>query len=173
MRTAKLLRLLYEREIDWVLSGSAVLVLYGADLRPNDLDVVPLLDSANLRRLAEVLLEVDAVPAYWPDGLSLEDCLAWTPEPPTAGQLDHLFVTSLGMVDIPPASTGSYLELAPNATELELAGVPVCVCAPEAVLDRLPAKPRTKDVARAGQYAVVREALGNGRAPRSNPWFEH
>jgi hypothetical protein len=29
------------RGIDWMISGSAVLVLYGADLRPNDLDVVP------------------------------------------------------------------------------------------------------------------------------------
>ena len=172
VRTAELLRLLHERQIDWVLSGSAVLLLYGADLRPNDLDVVPLLDSANLRRLAALLLEVEAVPAHLPNGLSLSECEAWTPEPPTAAQLDHLFVTRLGMVDIPPTLTGSYLELTPEATEIELAGVPVCICAPEAVLDRLPAKPRAKDVARAEQYAAVREALARGREPRANSWFE-
>ena len=41
-----LIRLLHDRDVDWVLSGSAVLALYGADLRPNDLDVVPLPDPA-------------------------------------------------------------------------------------------------------------------------------
>lgn len=175
LKIASLLRLLDERGIDWVLSGSAVLVLYGADLRPNDLDVVPSLDAANLRRLADLLVEIEAVPAYapnWPKGLSLEQCEAWTPEPPTAEQLDHLFVTRLGMVDIPPTLTGSYRELAPNATSVRLAGTTVRVCAPEEMLNRLPVKPRAKDVERAAQYEAVRAALRQGRPPRAIPWFD-
>ena len=168
LRVAELLRLLHDREVDWILSGSSVLLLYGADLSPGDLDVVPSLDPANLRRLADVLTEIEAVPAFWPKwakGPSMAQCEAWTPEPPTAERLDHLFVTRLGMVDIPPTLTGSYFELAPAATAVELAGVPVRVCAPEAVLDRLPARPRPKDVERAAQYAAVRAAIADGRQP--------
>jgi hypothetical protein len=109
--------LLHEFDIDWILSGSAVLVLYGADLTPNDLDVVPSLDPDNLRRLADLLVHLEAVPAYlpsWSATLSLDQCRTWTPRPPTAAQLDHLFVTRLGMVDVPPTLTGTYVELKPK-----------------------------------------------------------
>ena len=167
-RPAPLLHTLHEHGVDWVLSGSAVLLLYGADLRPNDLDVVPSLEPANLRRLADVLLELRAVPAHHAS-MPLEKCLVWTPEPPTAERLDHLFVTTAGMVDVPPSLTGTYTELFRDATQVRLAGVPVQVCAPEAVLDRLPARPRQKDLGRAGQYEAVRRVLG--RAPRAVPWF--
>ncbi|MGC7097271.1 hypothetical protein ACPZ19_21565 [Amycolatopsis lurida] len=173
-KPAPLLRALHEHGVEWVLSGSAVLVLHGADLRPNDLDVVPSLEPANLRRLAGVLLELDAVPAHhpdWPGSPTLDQCRAWTPEPPTAGRLDHLYVTRLGMVDVPPSLTGTYAELTRTASLVQLAGVPVQVCAPEAVLDRLPARPRQKDLDRAEQYAAVRRALSRDRTPRAVPWF--
>ncbi|AXB43353.1 hypothetical protein [Amycolatopsis albispora] len=66
LKPAALLRALHEHGIDWVLSGSAVLLLHGADLRPNDLDVVPSPEPANLRRLAGLLAKQAAVPAYHP-----------------------------------------------------------------------------------------------------------
>lgn len=175
LRPARLLRLLHEFDIDWILSGSAVLVLYGADLTPNDLDVVPSLDPGNLRRLADLLVNLEAVPAYlpsWPATLSLDQCRTWTPQPPTAAQLDHLFVTRLGMVDVPPTLTGTYVELKRKASRVQLAGVPVLACAPEDVLRRLPTRPRPKDVERAGQYAAVRETLLHDRTPPAVAWFE-
>lgn len=174
LRPAPLLRLLHEGNVDWVLSGSAVLLLYGADLRPNDLDVVPALDPANLRRLGDVLRGLSAVPAYhpaWAGRLSLTECREWTPEPPTAQRLDHLFVTHLGLVDVPPELTGTYDELCLGATSVELAGVPVRVCAPEEVLDRMPARRRAKDVERASQYAALRESLRRDRTPHATGWF--
>ncbi|GAA3629189.1 hypothetical protein GCM10022267_14730 [Lentzea roselyniae] len=93
------LRLLHER----VLSGSAVLTLYGADLRPNDLDVVPSFDPANLRRIAD-----------WCEQRGAGGC-------------------------------------AP------------CGCG---------AEPHPKDVERAAQYVIVREAVHRGDQPRGTRWLD-
>lgn len=165
---AELLRMLQGRDIDWVLSGSTVLAVYGADLVPNDLDVVPLPDPLNLCRIAGLLLDLDAVPAHlpgWADGPSLEWCRAWRPEPPTVEQLDHLFVTRLGMLDVPPKITGTYAQLRAGSTRLELFGVPVWVCDPDEVLRRLPVRPRPKDRARAATYEDLRHRLRTDRRP--------
>jgi hypothetical protein len=157
------------RGIDWVMSGSTVLALYGVDLEPGDLDVVPSPDPATLRRLADLLLGLDAVPAHdpdWPGGLTVEQCRAWRPDPLTLEQLDHLFVTRLGMVDVPPKLTGTYARLMEGASRLEVAGVPVWVCDPHEVLDRVPDPPRAKDLARSEAYAALRARLEHDRTPR-------
>ncbi len=164
----ELLRLLHDREIDWVLSGSTVLAVYGADLEPNDLDMVPSPEPANLRRIAALLVELDAVPAHfpgWAGSPSVEQCRAWQPEPPTLQQLDHLFVTRLGMLDVPPEITGTHSRLRTGATRLGLFGVPVWVCDPDDVLGRLPARPRPKDLSRAATYQMLRHRLGTDRRP--------
>lgn len=57
------------RSIDYVLTGSIVLVAYGADFTPNDLDVTPALDEANLRRLGVLLDDLGAIPAHHATGL--------------------------------------------------------------------------------------------------------
>lgn len=161
-RIPLLVRQLQRYGVRWVMSGSTVAALYGAAVIPNDLDVVPALDEQNLARLATLLDTLDAVPAYFPPprtGPTLEQCLAWRPDPPTARHLDHLFVTSLGMLDVPPTLTGSYPELMASAREITLAGVPVWICDPRQMLDRLPAKARAKDAARAAAYTALRERL--------------
>lgn len=163
LRLPKLLSLLRDRGVEWVLSGSTVLTLYGAELRPNDLDVVPAPDQDNLDRLAGLLADLGAKPAFFPDwtpGPTLEQCRAWTPLPATPENLDHLFVTRLGMLDVPPEITGTYAHLRAGATEREVAGVPVWVCDPREVLDRIPDPPRRQDRERAAAYAAVRERLG-------------
>lgn len=124
---------LARHEVDWVLTGSAVLVAYGADLRPGDLDVVVDPKPANLARLAALLVRIQAVPAYfrdWLDGPTLRQCLNWTPEPVSASRLDHRFVTDLGMLDLPPEMTGRYARLRPRATGVELAGHQLWLCDP-------------------------------------------
>jgi hypothetical protein len=166
-RLAALVGALAEHEVRWVMTGSTVLAAYGADLVPNDLDVVPALDDANLRRLAELLERVGALPAYgpdWPQRPPLAVCLAWRPEPLTEKNLDHLFVTGLGMLDVPPRITGTYDELIGQATTVEVAGVPVRVCEPEQVLVRLPGT-RRKDRERTAVYETVRQRLRHDRAP--------
>lgn len=174
MQLPALLSLLRDRKIDWVLTGSLVLAVYGAEIEPNDLDVVPSLEPDNLRRLAGLLTEVEAVPAFHPgstSGPGEEECRAWRPEPATAAQLDHLFVTRLGMLDVPSSLTGTYTALLPGATRLELAGVPVHVCDPDEVLRRLPRRPRRKDQARRAAYAALRDRLRTDRRPLGLPRF--
>jgi hypothetical protein len=169
-RIAPMVRELRRHQVRWVMSGSTVAALYGAALVPNDLDVVPALDDQNLQRLAGFLDALDAVPAYVPPpvkGPTLQECRAWRPEPPTAEQLDHLFVTSLGMLDVPPTLTGTYEDLMAGARAVTLAGIEVWICDPWQMLDRLPAKARAKDIARAEIYADLRERLR--RDPEPDP----
>lgn len=168
LQLSAMLRALRDHDVDWVLSGSMVMAVYGADVTPNDLDVVPSPEPGNLRRLAGLLEDLEAVPAHdpsWKKGLSLRQCRDWSPEPPTLERFDHLFVTRLGMLDVPPRLTGTYAELRSGATLLELAGVPVWVCAPEEVLRRIPDPPRAKDLERADTYSAVRERLRTDRRP--------
>lgn len=165
LRLVEILRTLAAWQVDWVLTGSTVLAVYGAELVPNDVDVTPSLAPDNLRRLAEALTAIGAVPAYlpdWPTGPSLAQCRQWTPWPPTERHLDHLFVTRLGMVDVPPRLCGSYDELLAGATRVDVAGVQVYVCALGEVLDRLDGRTRTKDRQRADVYARMRR-LARGR----------
>ncbi len=161
-------RLGHRHNVDWVMSGSVVLAVYGADVQPNDLDVVPSPDPDNLQRIADLLVELEAIPAYdpsWRNGLTEERCRSWRPEPLTLAQLDHLFVTRLGMLDVPPELTGTYAHLRTGATELELAGTPVWVCDPHEVLKRVPDPPRPKDLARADACAELREQLQRDSTP--------
>jgi hypothetical protein len=175
LRMPEMLRALRDHEIDWVLSGSTVLAVYGADVTPNDLDVVPSPKPANLRRVADLLANIDAVPAHFPDwahSLSLQQCRAWTPQPPTLQQLDHLFVTRLGMLDVPPEITGSYAHLRAGATQWELFGTSVWICDPDEVLQRLPERPRAKDRDRAAAYAEVQHRLRTDRMPHGISRFQ-
>ncbi|KJK52890.1 hypothetical protein UK23_02755 [Lentzea aerocolonigenes] len=170
-----MLQALRDHQVDWVLSGSLVMAIYGADVTPNDLDVVPSPDPPNLRRLAGLLKDLEAIPAHdptWKTGLSPQQCRDWSPEPPTLEHFDHLFVTRLGMLDVPPSLTGTYAELRSGAVLLELADVPVWVCAPEEVLRRIPVPPRAKDLERADTYAAVRERLRVDRHPHGASRWE-
>lgn len=152
----------------WVLSGSAVLVLYGAELQPGDLDVVPRQDTENLQRLSRTLDRLGALPAHmpgWPAGPDRAQCLAWRPDPSSPASFDHLLVTHLGLLDLPPSLTGTYAQLCSDAMSVEIGGVPVLACDPRQVLARLPDRPRAKDRVRAAQYAHVRDAVRQGVRP--------
>lgn len=169
-----MVRLLADREVDWVLTGSAVLALYGGQLVPNDLDVTPSLAPDNLRRLAAALRDLDAVPAFlpdWPDGLSLAQCRSWTPQPATEQHLDHLFVTRLGMADVPPRLCGSYDVLIERATRVDVGRVPVQVCHLDEVLTRLDGRTRPKDRQRAAVYQQLRRHPPAAPDPAGVRWL--
>ncbi|HEX6497983.1 MAG TPA: hypothetical protein VF054_03015 [Micromonosporaceae bacterium] len=174
VRLVPLVRFLAEREIEWVLTGSTVLALHGGRLVPNDLDVAPRLDGDNLQRLAEALDDLDAVPAFvpeWGDMSGPEECRSWTPRPATEQNLDHMYVTRLGMVDVVPRICGRYDELVEHATTVDIAGVPVAVCALSAVLDRLRGRGRAKDVQRAAIYADLEQRSTAGPTPDALGWL--
>ncbi len=159
-----LVRTLEDFGVVWLLAGSYVLTLHGADLEPNDLDVVVRRDPENLARLARCLEHLDATPAWYGEGNpwieSLEACLDWRPDPATTQHLDHLFVTRLGMLDIPFEFLPPYDTLLDGATTIPIGGIPVNVCDPKRVLAALETRDRKKDRARSEIYADMRKRLG-------------
>lgn len=103
----QLLAVLAEHGVDWILTGSVALLVFGARIEPGDLDVVPEASPANLRRLGALLDAVDAVPAHhpgWAPGLTFERCAQWRPAPLTE-RFDHMFVIRLGILDVPTRLT--------------------------------------------------------------------
>ena len=56
----KLLALLHRKGVRFVLAGSTAAMVYGAELTPRDLDIVPATDRANLEKLSSILVEIEA-----------------------------------------------------------------------------------------------------------------
>ncbi|MCK0096908.1 hypothetical protein MWU60_15115 [Yoonia sp. F2084L] len=164
LQPAQLIRVLADFKINWVLCGSQVLALHGADLAPNDLDVVPDLAPDNLRRVADCLDDLHATAAYldgWggPRG-TLEACRAWHPDPATAEHLDWLFVTPFGMLDIVIEHADSYASLMNGATRYYAEDVSYWVCDPRRVLQALEGRKRPKDAKRRAVYRAMRRKFG-------------
>ena len=164
LQPAALIKALAVHDVKWVLCGSQVLALHGADLTPNDLDVVPELSPDNLKRVAACLRDLDAVAAYL-DGWggergTLETCAAWCPDPPTADHLDWLFVTELGMFDIVIEHADSYDSLMDGAVQMDAHDTQYWCCDPRRVLTALERRNRKKDAAREAVYRDMRQRLG-------------
>jgi hypothetical protein len=87
------------------------------------------------------------------------------PDPSDPTSFDHLFVTSLGLLDLPPSLTGTFEALRRESVAVDIAGVPVQVCNPHEVLGRLDGRRRAKDVERTDQYDLVRHYLHLGEHP--------
>ena len=163
-----MLEALRSHEIRWIMTGSTVLAAYSADLSPNDLDVMPALDAQNLRRVAALLVELDAIPIHkpeWKDSLTVEQCRAWKPEPAIEEQLDRLLVTTLGLLDVVPRLCGTYEELKQQAISIDAFGYEILMCDPHEVLRKMPERPRKKDRRRAAQLQEVRDRIGKGLGP--------
>jgi len=146
---------LAEHEVIWLLAGSYVLTLHGADLAPNDLDVVVLRDTDNLGRLAKCLDDLNAVPFWsgdpkWDLGTPA-DHAAWRPEPAS---------TRFGMLDIPFALVPDYAELIGGCSKFTVGGHEIDVCDPRSVLVALEPRQRKKDLARQAIYTELRRKFG-------------
>jgi hypothetical protein len=168
------------RRVRWVLAGSAVLAGYGAAWQPQDLDVVPALDPVNLARVGEALNDLRAVPLYGtgaggaPD---LSTCRAWRAPRGLVrpDDVDLLFVTPYGLLDVVVRLCGDYADLARGATWRPVGHrqIPVLVADPAAVLASLPARRRdgrhrVKDVQRLTELQRMRSLLA-AEALRWNP----
>ncbi|MEO1057558.1 MAG: hypothetical protein AAFY28_11645, partial [Actinomycetota bacterium] len=157
---------LTRHRVRWVLTGSLVLVAHGADFAPGDIDVTPALDEDNLLAISQLLDELDAIPAHRPEWAACPPVdwhHAWSPQPATVDNLDHLFVTTTGMIDIVPSLCGSYDDLVGSATPIEVDGSEVLVADPLTVLARMEdAGRRSKDRARGQEIERVRNALARG-----------
>ncbi|MBV7379058.1 hypothetical protein [Maritimibacter dapengensis] len=164
LRAGDLIRCLARFDVRWVLCGSQVLALHGAKFTPNDLDVVPDLTPENLERVAACLEDLGATAAYlegWGGARGTMDaCKAWRPWPATAENLDWLFVTRFGMLDIVIKKADSYAALIEGATWEAVDGAECWVCDPRKVLAALEGRRRAKDHARRAAYREMRQVFG-------------
>lgn len=162
---AAVLQALDRHHIRWVLTGSLVLVAYGAKLVPNDIDVTPALDDDNLAAIARLAVELDAVPAHAPDWRGcppLEWHYQWRPEPATKANLDHLLVTTVGMVDVVPELCGTYDLLVRCTTPLQVGPHQVLVADPRTVIERISGSTRPKDRTRSREIERLRAGIEQG-----------
>lgn len=170
-----MLRVLADHAVEWVLTGSTVLAIYGADITPNDLDVTPCSgqrQSAQARGGPRGTGSGPGLHAGLAGRFTIKSCRSWRPEPATEQQMEYLFVTRLGMLDVPLRMCGSYEQLLPAASRIEIGGTLVQVCNPREVLARAMALTSPKHRARAALYAAMRDGVGRttepcrGRPPR-------
>lgn len=166
-----LLVALARRRVRWVLAGSAVLAGYGAAWRPQDLDIVPAREPANLARVGEALRDVHAVPLFDAAAGGVPDlatCRAWRAPRGTVrpDDVDLLFVTAHGLLDVVVRLCGDYSDLVPRATWRPVGSqqIPVLVADPAAVMARLPARRRdgrhrVKDVQRLAELERMRSLV--------------
>lgn len=155
---AAILRALARWKVRYVLTGSLAAAAHGAPFRVRDVDVTPALDVDNLHRIGNLLEDLGAVPRFHEKGpLTRAACRAWTVEPVSDWNLDHLFETTHGQLDIVPRLCGDYADLRRRAVPMVAFDEPVQVAAVEDILAGYHAKSRTKNRARDAAYGELEE----------------
>jgi hypothetical protein len=157
---ARLLGVMERHEVRYVVVGAIAAAAAGAPVVTRDLDITPARDSANLRRLASALRELEArlrtatdsggVP-FPIDAETLAGAELLTLDT-RFGELDLVFM---------PAGTRGFDDLRRDASRLEIAsGVTVLVASLADVVRSKEASGRTKDLA---QLPLLRETLERAR----------
>ena len=140
----RLVRVLAEYDVRYVLIGAIAARLAGYPLATYDTDVTPEKTRENLTRLASALRALDArvFTASIPEGLPF-DCSAQTLERADVWNL----VTSAGRVDLlfKPAGSGGYADLVKAAHLYDIAGVTVTAASLESLIKMKEAADRPKD----------------------------
>jgi hypothetical protein len=176
-----ILKTLDEMEVAFVITGSVAAQLYGVDLQPADLDIVPATDTGNLDRLLRVLDVLEArPPGPFGEWMALangevkwtarptaeEEIQAWTPRVDDVSSLDHCYRSRFGNFDIVPSVTGTYEVLKKRAVQIPAFGCHPWVAHIDELLARLTVPRRDKDVARVGRLRDVQRALGEQQGAR-------
>ncbi len=164
----RILAVLVEHEVVFVLIGGLAAVAHGSPLLTEDVDVTPEASRETLTRLAAALRALDArirhpeIPeglAFSCDATSLAAAIFWNLTTPF-GDLDISFT--------PAASTG-YASLAPSAVVVDFRGVPLQLASLADIVDSKAAANRPKDQR---ALPVLRELLAaqtRARAGRTPP----
>jgi predicted nucleotidyltransferase len=121
-----ILQRLVEGEVEFLLIGGVAVGYHGHVRATKDVDVVPAPDSANLRRLAQVLQELDA---QIEGAQEFEQGELPNPLDPSALELGGNWVlsTRLGRLDVMQwiGDSALWTELAPRAIEDKIGGLPL------------------------------------------------
>jgi len=174
-QVAAILKIMAEHEVQYVIVGSVAALLYGIDLQPADLDVVPALEVANLERLILVLNALGARPAgpfgEWvtlPSGekqwvarsTTEEEIRAWHPVVHDISTLDAGFRSRFGNLDVVPNIAGTYDALKRRAVQLAAYGYNPWVAHVDDLLAGLTVPRREKDAARVARLRELQRNLG-------------
>lgn len=169
-----LLEILNEHEVEYLVTGSAAAMLHGVVLDPGDLDITPALDHDNLDRLRCVLEAIHARQyenasfGHWEttagehrwvkEEATPENVAArarWTPTAKDSTTFDYLLDSDFGSIDIVPAISGTYEELATRAVKVQAGRSSVLVEAVSDLLATLTLPRREKDADRVGQLRQI------------------
>lgn len=141
----QILRRLTEAEIEFVVVGGLALGAWGVVRGTKDVDIAVASDPENLKRLANVAVEIHG-------HVQTGESLLSSP-PSIAGQLASgeqvAIETDLGRLDVVQGLDGvpSYDELHARSTEAEILDVSVAVCSEEDLKAMKQAAGRTRDLA--------------------------
>ena len=139
-----ILQALSRNGVRYVLVGGFAGVIHGSPYLTTDVDVVPEATSANLERLSEALVELNA--------------RVWTPTEPAGVPFDHdasslatvriwNLITDHGRLDVvfEPSGTAGYADLSRDAVHLTILGTDIDVASLADVIRSKEAADREKD----------------------------
>lgn len=158
----RILAVLVEHEVDFVLIGGLAAVAHGSPLLTEDVGITPEVSEANLDRLARALRALEArvrhpdIPEGLPfscDATSLAAAIFWNLTTPY-GDLDISFT---------PAGTAGFSSLLSESALLSFRGVTVRLASLDAVVRSKAAADRPKDHR---ALPVLRELLAQQRERR-------
>ena len=175
-----LVRVLAAHDVGYVIVGSVGAKLYGVELAPNDFDITPKLDRANLGRLTRALMEVEAslpdleMIGRWkigPDGESRwvprkatqaerRRRASWVPNAADVSTLDHLMHTRHGNLDVVSSLTGDYAKLRSRARSMKVGVREVWVAHVDDLLAALTVPRRPRFVERVKALREVQRKRG-------------
>ena len=151
---AKLLQLLSDRGVEFIIIGGAAAIVHGSSRLTQDLDVVYRRSQENIARLANALEKQNPYLRGAPPGLPFQ----WSEATIRMG-LNFTLQTNLGDLDLLGEVTGggNYEDLVDRAFEMEVFGVR-CLCLDlETLIHVKRAAGRPKDLEAISELEAIRE----------------
>ncbi len=137
----RLLRALYEHEVEFILIGGVAARVFGSARLTDDIDIVYRRTRENMQRLVDALAPYRPYLRDVPPGLPF----IWDVQTLQKG-LNFTLTTQLGSIDLlgEVVGGGTYEQLFPFTIEVEIAGIPCrCVSLPKLIeLKRAAGRPR-------------------------------
>lgn len=151
---AKLLQLLSDRGVEFIIIGGAAAIVHGSSRLTQDLDVVYRRSQENIARLANALEKQNPYLRGAPPGLPFQ----WSEATIRMG-LNFTLQTNLGDLDLLGEVTGggNYEDLVDRAFEMEVFGIR-CLCLDlETLIHVKRAAGRPKDLEAISELEAIRE----------------
>lgn len=154
----RILRILAEHDVRYVLVGGIAATLRGSPSMTYDIDVAPEQSVENLKRLAAALTDLGAVRYTEPD----EDIAL--PHPDEFHARVEQFASPIGYIDVlrELRAIGGYDRLVTAAELIDVAGTEVQVAALDDIIASKEAAGRPKDLSQLPALYALRDELAGG-----------